>query len=203
MFLWSFRPLTRGCWRDVVRMFGDRGEPAKCWCMWWRQSPGNYRALGKIGRKRKLSRFVARGNTLGIQAYFGDEPIGWCSVAPRKTYPRFSHSRTLKPIDDASVWSVVCFVTAPGYRRRGVSSRLLRAAVAYAKAKGARIVEGYPTELHKAPSSWISQYYMEFASTFRKAGFVEVARPTPTRRIMRYLIRPVREARCVMGTSGR
>lgn len=113
-------------------------------------------------------------------------------MAPRETYPRFAHSRPLKPIDDASVWSVVCFVVAPGYWRRGVSSRLLRAAVACAKAKGARIVEGYPTERHKAPSSWISQYYMGFASTFRKAGFVEIARPTPTSRIMRYLIRPVR-----------
>ena len=69
----------------------------------------------------------------------------------------------------------------------GVSAALLKAAVEYAKRKGARIVEGYPVEPRKDRMPDVFAYY-GFASTFRQAGFKEVARRSETRPFMRYFI---------------
>src|SRR5690606_6077501 len=48
---------------------------------------------------------------------------------------------------DEGVWAVTCFVTRAGFRKRGVSRALARAAVEHARAHGARAVEGYPIEV--------------------------------------------------------
>jgi GNAT superfamily N-acetyltransferase len=42
------------------------------------------------------------------------------------------------------VWAVTCFVTRASFRRRGISRALARAAVDFARARGARALEGYP-----------------------------------------------------------
>jgi hypothetical protein len=64
---------------------------------------------------------------------------------------------------------------------------LLRAAVEYARGQGARIVEGYPVEPRGKTSS--TSLYTGLASAFRKAGFVEMARRSETRPIMRYYLK--------------
>ncbi|HUP01152.1 MAG TPA: hypothetical protein VM737_06485, partial [Gemmatimonadota bacterium] len=47
-------------------------------------------------------------------------PIGWCAVAPREDYPRLERSRILKPVDEASVWSITCFFIARTHRGQGL-----------------------------------------------------------------------------------
>jgi GNAT superfamily N-acetyltransferase len=126
---------------------------------------------------------VAAGAEPGLLAYVDGEPAGWCSLAPREQLPRFLRARTLKPVDDQPVWSVVCFYVGRAFRRMGLQSALLRAAVAYAHDHGARIVEGYPVE----PSGEASDNYewTGFVPVFRHAGFVEVARRSERRPVMR------------------
>jgi len=46
---------------------------------------------------------------------------------------RLQRSRTIPAVDDAPVWSIVCFLVRSGYRRRGVSRALLDAVVGYAR----------------------------------------------------------------------
>jgi GNAT superfamily N-acetyltransferase len=94
-------------------------------------------------------------------------------------------SRILKPVDDRPVWSVVCFFVAKPYRRRGLSTQLLDEAAKYARKRGARIVEGYPVEPKTETRSPDVFVWPGLASAFRKAGFEEVARRSPTRPIMR------------------
>ena len=67
-----------------------------------------------------------------------------------KRYVRLSKARTLKPVDDKPVWSITCFFVARPWRRRGVTVRLLDAAVALARKHGGAIVEGYPVDPKKA-----------------------------------------------------
>jgi len=113
--------------------------------------------------------------------------VAWCALAPRDRYPRFERSRVLKPVDQEPVWSITCFFVAKPFRGKGIIGRLLGAAVAYAKKQGVRILEGYPIEPSKGrlPDPFV---YTGLASTFRKAGFVEVLRRSETRPIMRYII---------------
>jgi|GEM_PF-154115 len=180
----AFRPLTPDRWKDVVALFGPRGACAGCWCMWWRLGASDFRRLRGEGNKRAFRRVASEAPPPGVLAYSDDAAVGWCAIAPRAAYTRLTRSRIFRPIDAEPVWSVSCFFVAKPYRRRGATVALLRAAVLFAKAHGARIVEGYPVEPRKGslpdPFAWTG-----FASAFRAAGFVEAARRSETRPMMR------------------
>jgi len=121
-------------------------------------------------------------------AYADGEPIGWCAIAPREVYPSLDRSNVLQRVDDQPVWSVTCFYIARGYRKHGVTALLLQAAIQFARQHGAKIVEGYPIDAGGEKKSTTS-VFTGVASTFAQAGFVEVARRSPTRPIMRYFIK--------------
>lgn len=183
----SFHPLTPDRWADLEKLFGARGACGGCWCMHWRLPRAEFsQQLGETNRQ-KLMEIVNRGEIPGILAYANDQPVGWCALAPRQTYPLLSRSRILAPPDEQPVWSVVCFFIAKPHRRQRVSTQLLQSAVDYARTKGARIVEGYPIEPKKEsyPDAFA---FTGLANAFRAAGFVEVLRRSPTRPIMRYTI---------------
>lgn len=82
----------------------------------------------------------------GVLAYVDGEVAGWFSVAPKSTHRALINSRTIPHIDDDRVWSAVCFVVRPGFRRRGLMHQLLDGGVAHAQAMAAPAVEGYPVE---------------------------------------------------------
>jgi len=116
------------------------------------------------------------------------KPAGWCSVAPREHFPALENSRILKPVDEQPVWSISCLFVEKNYRRQGISVALLRAAADYVKRHGGKIVEGYPTEPKKnrLPDVFI---WTGIASAYQKAGFVECARRSQTRPIMRFVVK--------------
>jgi GNAT superfamily N-acetyltransferase len=179
----SFHPLTPDRWNDLVTLFGKRGACGGCWCMAWRRTAKAYEAGKGAGNRTAFRRIVKRGAEPGVLAYADGEPVGWCAVAPRETYPRLAGSRVLAPVDDADVWSVSCLFVARPWRRRGVSEALLGAAVAHARARGARIVEGYPIDPAKSqPDAFV---WTGLFSAYERAGFREVARRSPTRPIVR------------------
>jgi GNAT superfamily N-acetyltransferase len=126
-------------------------------------------------------------------AYLGEQPVGWCSIAPRTEFPSLDRSPILKRVDDRAVWSLVCFFVARGARKRGVSLQLLKAAVVYARREGARIVEAYPIDA-EGGATRDGAAFTGFASTFRRAGFVEVARNSPRRPIVRLALSRVPSA---------
>ncbi|MBI3872473.1 MAG: GNAT family N-acetyltransferase [candidate division Zixibacteria bacterium] len=181
-----FHPLTAERWSDLEELFGIRGACGGCWCMTWRLARSQFVRQSGDGNKRAFKRIVAKGEPTGILAYSGDRPVGWCALAPRQVYTRLARSRVLKPVDAEPVWSITCFFIEKSHRRQGLSARLLEAAVRFAKTQGAKIVEGYPyDQVAKLPDPFV---WTGLASAFRKAGFVEVARRSSTRPIMRYRI---------------
>ena len=72
-------------------------------------------------------------------------------------------------------------------KKKGISVQLLAAAVTYARARGAQVVEGYPVEPRTSTMPDVFAW-TGTAEAFRQAGFVEVARRAATRPIMRYTI---------------
>jgi hypothetical protein len=67
-----------------------------------------------------------------------------------------------------------------------VASVLLRHAVQHAGRNGARIVEGYPTDVRgHAQAAWL---WHGTRTMFERVGFQEVARRKPSRPIMRVVI---------------
>jgi len=186
----AFHPLTQERWPDLELLFGPRGACGGCWCMFWRLKHSEFELLKGDGNRALLKAIVVSGDVPGILAYQDDQPVGWCSVAPRLDYSALERSRILKPVDDQSVWSVVCFFIERKHRRQGLMLGLLEAAVGYARQGGARIVEGYPKDPQEGSTSPDVFVYTGLLSAFQKAGFVEVARRSPTRPVMRYIINP-------------
>ena len=156
--------------------------------MAWRLRNKDWEAGKGASNKRAFKKLVTSGKRPGVLGYYDGEPIAWCAIAPREDYSTLSRSRVLKPVDDKPVWSVSCLFVRKDFRRRGVSARLLKATVDFARQRGAKIVEGYPIlpTMEKQPDPFV---WTGIPSAFEKAGFKEVARRSRTRPIMRYTIR--------------
>lgn len=183
----AYHPVTPARWADLETLFGERGACAGCWCMYWRLKRSVWEKQKGAGNKRALKKIVEKGPPPGILAYADSEPVGWCALAPREDYVALANSRILKPLDAAPVWSVTCFFIRRDWRRRGLSSKLLRAAAKFAKQHGARIVEGYPTDPVRGPQA-DAFVWTGLAGSFEQAGFKEIARRSATRPIMRKVL---------------
>jgi len=182
-----FHPLTADRWPDLERLFGERGACGGCWCMWWRLTRAEFEKNKGAANKRAFRTIVRDaddGAAPGVLAYLGDEPIGWCAVGPRKSYPSLQRSRVLKPVDEKPAWAITCLFIARPYRRQGVSGRLIRAAAEFARERGARLVEGYPFD-PRADHSPDAFVWTGLPAAYRRAGFREVLRRSPTRPIFR------------------
>lgn len=183
----AFRPATADRWPDVEALFGRNGACGGCWCQFWKQSPAEYRAGKGEANHAALRRSVKRGEVPGLLAYAGGEPVGWVAVEPRARYRRLAISRNLPVVDERPTWSIPCFFVARGWRGKGVAGRLLAAAVAHARKKGAPAVEGYPVDSDRPlAGAWL---YPGACSTFVKAGFAEVARKARTRPVVKLELR--------------
>ena len=77
---------------------------------------------------------------------------------------------------------MTCFVTRTGFRKRGVSRALARAAVDFARSRGARALEGYPITTKNVI---LEELHVGTVGVFAAAGFAEVSRPTLRRVVMR------------------
>ena len=181
----TFKPLTENEWPDFVLLFEEHGPQNGCWCMYWRAKRADCQKQFGEGNKQAFKNIVENGKVPGILAYLDRHPVGWCSIAPREEFLVLDRSPTLKRIDDQPVWSIVCFFVAKAYRRRGLTSILIQAAIEYARERGAKIIEAYPlrTEITKCLPY---ERFMGIESTFERAGFKVITRRSDRRPVMRY-----------------
>ncbi len=70
---------------------------------------------------------------------------------------------------------MTCLLVRPDFRKRGVSRALARAAVDFARERGARAIEGYPMTTKNVISE---ELHVGTEGVFADAGFTEVSRPT-------------------------
>lgn len=116
----------------------------------------------------------------GVLAYVDGEVAGWCSVAPKSSYRALVNSRTIPHVEDDGVWSVVCFVVRPGFRRRGLMHSLLDGGVAHARAMGAPALEGYPVDPGGERIDQTSGY-VGTVTLFESHGFRRICQTTGIR----------------------
>lgn len=178
----TIHPVTPERWPDVEALFGPHGADGGCWCMWWRSTHRAFRDNLGDGNRNRLKTAVDSLHPQGLLAYIDDQVAGWCSVSPRDQYPRVHETRTWRPVDDQEdgVWAVVCFFIHPDHRGKGISGALLDAALDFARANGARIVEAYPRET--PPGQAVS---VGMPGMYLRRGFQEVARRNSSFPILR------------------
>ncbi len=172
----AFHEVDCDRWGDLERLFESRGGPKYCWCMVWRSMP---KGAGQVTKKAALERRVREGVPVGILGYADGEPVAWCSVAPRGAYRAGLWGKSDEDADGV-VWSLACFFVVRRLRRRGVARRLLGAAVAHARSRGASVLEAYPVD----PDS-PSYRFMGFVPFFETAGFRKVGVAGSRRHVMR------------------
>lgn len=181
-------PLTPDRWLDLETVFSARGCSVArgCWCMAYRRS-GAQKPL-PTGKSRTevnradLKAIVGAGKTPGLIAYRDKVPVGWVSLAPREEFAKLKRSPVMKPVDDKPVWSVICFVVPSAYRGQGVARALLHGAIAYARKRGATLIEAYPVD--KVGRSNDNDMWFGAKSMYDHAGFKEVARRKSTRPVV-------------------
>jgi GNAT superfamily N-acetyltransferase len=190
----SVVPANEASWDDLQTVFGTRGQASRCQCQRYklrrRESFRSFPAEERAHRLRQQTDcgHPESGTTSGLVAYLEDEPVGWCAVEPRTAYEGLVRNnrvpwegRTEDKTDD-SVWAVTCVFTRAGFRKRGIGRVLVRAAVDFARERGARAIEGYPMTTKKAI---LEELHVGTEGMFADAGFEEVTRPTLRRVVMR------------------
>jgi GNAT superfamily N-acetyltransferase len=176
----SILPLTADRLPNLAKLFEQGGDPKWCWCAWYRVRSADFSNATKRRHRSVLETAVAEnaveGRAPGLVAYQDDEAVGWMSIGPREDYERLVHSRVLAPIDEAPVWSIVCFVVGRRARGQGVARALLNAGIDYARDHGATVLEAYPVEVADGDRIPSANVYRGTLSMFERAGFKVVAR---------------------------
>ena len=173
----DIRPLTPELMDDLgLVLRGSWGST--CWCMHPRLTEKAMRALpgeGALGKRRRaaMTALAARNIAPGLIAFQDDRPAGWVAVAPRVELGRVDASRATPRLDDADVWVIPCVTIPRSDRGKGIAIALIRAAVAYAGAHGAPVVEAYPRAGDARTGD--DNAYFGTEPLFRRAGF-EVVR---------------------------
>ena len=180
----EIHPLAPERWDDLADLFGKSGADGGCWCMWWRIPGKDWRESAKDEHREALRGLVCSGAAQGLLAYHAGKAVGWCSLGPRSDFARLDTSRYWQAVDDAEVWSVVCFFIRRQYRGQQVATRLLAEAIVYARQKGAKILEAYARDTGDQEVNDTFLYTGKY-DTYIRAGFVEVARRHETYPIMR------------------
>jgi len=190
----SVVPANEVAWEDIAAVFGTRGSAQRCWCQRYKLAPresfGRFPAEERADRLRRQTEcgHPESETTSGLVAYLDGEPVGWCAVEPRPAYTGLVRNNRVpwegraEDRADESVWAVTCLFTRAGFRKRGVSGALARAAVDFARDRGARAIEGYPMT---SKNAILEELHVGTEAVFAGAGFAEVNRPTLRRAVMR------------------
>ena len=192
-------PANQATWEDLQQVFGTRGAGYRCQCQRYKLAPKE--SFGSVPVEDRAFRLRQQtdcghpdsGETSGLVAYLGEEPVGWCAVEPRPAYVGLTRVFRVpwegrdEDRTDQTVWAVTCLFTRAGFRKRGVSRALARAAVDHARAGGARALEAYPITTTAVIQDELN---VGTVATFAAAGLTQVSQPTPRRVVMRVDLDP-------------
>jgi GNAT superfamily N-acetyltransferase len=171
------RELTADLWSDLETLFGANGACGGCWCMHWRQQKGeDWSRLKGAANKRRFRHLIRDGRAHGVLAYVDGVPVGWAAFDRRRDFAKLDRASSLACEDADKVWSLPCFFVKAGFRKQGVASALLAAAVRAARRRQAAVIEAYPVRAAKfgkaipAAFAWTGTISMFEAAGFKPVG---------------------------------
>jgi GNAT superfamily N-acetyltransferase len=190
----SVVPANQASCEELQAVFGRRGPASRCQCQRYKLQPReSFASFPVEERAFRLRQQTDCGHpeanaTSGLVAHLDGKPVGWCAVEPRTAYTGLLRNNRVPWLgreddkDDDRVWAVTCLFVRAGFRRRGVSRALARAAVDFARERGARALEAYPMTTTNAIAE---ELHVGTVATFAESGLTEVSRPTLRRAVMR------------------
>jgi GNAT superfamily N-acetyltransferase len=144
----DIQPLSGDRLKDFLTFFdgdafSDNPRWSSCYCQCFYED--HNRVVWK-DRTAEQNRALAceravNGQMQGYLAYVDGRVVGWCNAAPRHLLRALDD----EPTPDAEqVGAIICFLVAPQFRGKGVSSSLLAAACEGLRSQGLRIAEANP-----------------------------------------------------------
>lgn len=195
---YATKELSPKTWPDFVKLFTQGNGWDFCACMHFQRACAlaksehlHSRAERGVRNRRQKKALVQAGRAHGILVYAEGEPVGWCQYGPGDELPRIENSRkyrTLAPSASQKLWRITCFVAHKKFRKRGVATAALHAALNSIQKKGGGLVEAYPI------TRWLSRAFGNEStcgtiSMFKKAGFRTIAPMGSTRFSSHALVR--------------
>jgi GNAT superfamily N-acetyltransferase len=190
---YTTKELSKKTWPDFEKLFTRGGGWDFCWCMHFHRPhflPKNKglhsrgtrgyipRAERAVRNRREKRELVEKGCSHGILVYAKGEPVGWCQYGPKEELPRIDNSRKYRELAPEGgrerLWRITCFVADKKYRKRGVASAALKAALKAIRNKGGGLVEAYPIN-HWKVGTFGNVSTHGTVSMFEKEGFKVVA----------------------------
>ena len=180
----TIEPATADRFDDAQHALTGGGDGRSCQCQWWTITNAEFQRTPIEQRREMLRDEMQAAPPPALIAYVDGEAAGWVRVGPRTRQIRLGRTRNFtahseEAWDDDAVWAVSCFVVRKEFRRQGLNARLLEAAVEFARAGGARVIEAYPMDPDAGKKIPVNDLYHGVLSTFEQAGFREIARPKP------------------------
>jgi GNAT superfamily N-acetyltransferase len=167
------RELSPVTWSDFEKFFSQEGNGWNaCGCMLCHRgrhlSRSAYptKAAQAAQNLKEQKELVEENRSHGILVYSDGEPVGWCQFGPTSELP-FSADASGT---DERTWRVTCFVTDKKFRRQGVASVALQAAIAAIRRRGGGLIEAHPLAVD---GSWP---YTGPVQLFAREGFKEARR---------------------------
>jgi len=175
------KELSKKTWSNFERLFSQGNGWDHCQCMHFHRPCGlpknkqlRARAERAVRNRREKRELVDSGRSHGILVYANGEPVGWCQYGPKEELPRIDNSRKYRglatEVGTQRLWRITCFAVLKNYRKRGVATAALKAALEAIRKKGGGLVEAYPI------ARWESRAFGNesthgTASMFKKQGF--------------------------------
>jgi GNAT superfamily N-acetyltransferase len=190
-------PANEASWEDLQAVIGTRGAAYQCQCQRYKlKRKEGFRSHPVEERAHRLRMQTECGNpksdtTSGLVAYLDGEPVGWCAVEPRSAYEGLLRNQRVpwegrdEDKTDDSIWAATCVFVRAGFRHQGIGYALARAAVDFARERGARALEAYPMLTEPGQDITWGELNMGTRSMFDAAGLTQVSHPTKRRVVMR------------------
>lgn len=141
--------------------FSDNPDWAECYCCFFYFKDGEFEERTGKDNRSYAQQAIKDGAMNGWLAYTGGEPVGWINADDKKSHVR------LEQTGEQKVLSIVCFTISPKYRRKGIATELLGAAIDGAIKDGFDYIEAYPAKDAKTDA----HNYHGPLELYKKMGF--------------------------------
>jgi ribosomal protein S18 acetylase RimI-like enzyme len=132
--------------------FTDNPEWSSCYCYCHHANCSSdewKKRTAKENRDASL-KLITAGKMHGYLAYIEDKPVAWCHADSRDNIASLRDICNEPKDGKDKIGSIICFIVAPEYRRKGIAAKLLESVCDGFRSHGYSVVEAYPKKTGKS-----------------------------------------------------
>ncbi|MBN1117792.1 MAG: GNAT family N-acetyltransferase [Bacteroidales bacterium] len=149
---YTIKPLTSELLEDYLwffdnRAFCDNPEWAGCFCTFYmiKASAGEWMKRTPEMNRNRVIELIKSGKQGGFLAYNGNTPIAYCNANAKENLCFDKFRTEINDTGTERIYSVVCFVIDPEYRRKGISKAFLKHIIINVDWEKYNCIEAYPS----------------------------------------------------------